>query len=137
MQTPLRTALLLVAAALTAPLATAGEAAAQSSVPAAEAGAFIGDWDVAIQGDAPSTIRVNITESEGQVAAVVTGIEGRETPVTQITKSGESLVLGYDTTIQGQALPIEITLTPDGEGLRANIDLAGGMMTLPGRGAKR
>ncbi|MQA91005.1 MAG: hypothetical protein GEU90_12330 [Gemmatimonas sp.] len=127
-----RIALLLAVAALT-PLVT-GEAAAQ--VPAAEAAAFIADWDLALQGDAPATIRVNITDADGQVAAVVTGIEGRETPVETITKSDENLVLSYTASIQGQEAPIEITLTPDGENLSASLDLAG-MMTIPGTATKR
>lgn len=134
MRKSIRLALALAAAALVAPLSPA---AAQSSVPVAEAQAFLGDWNVALEGDVAGTIRVNITDAQGQVAAVVTGIEGRETPVPTISKSGENLVLRYDTSIQGQELPIAITLTPDGESLRASLDLAGGMMTVAGRGSRR
>jgi hypothetical protein len=111
------------------------EAAAQ--VPTAEARPFIADWNLALEGDMPATIRVNITDNAGTVAAVVTGIEGRDTPVTTITKAGENLVLSYNTSIQGQAVPIRITLTPEGENLKGNLDLAGGMMTMPGTATKR
>lgn len=134
MRTSLRMLTALAMAAVATPLATSKGAA---QVPAAEARAFIGDWNVAVQGEMPTTIRVNISENEGYVAAVVTGMEGNNTTVQNISKSGENLVLRYDTSIQGQQLPIAITLTPDGDGLRANLDLAGGMMVVPGRGTKR
>lgn len=134
MRTSLRLLTALAMAAVATPLATSDGAA---QVPAAEARAFIGDWNVAVQGEMPTTIRVNISEAEGNLAAVVTGMEGNNTTVQNISKSGENLVLRYDTSIQGQQLPIAITLTPDGDGLRANLDLAGGMMIVPGRGTKR
>ena len=56
--------------------------------------------------------------------------------MTTISKSGENLVLSYNTSIQGQQVPIRITLTPEGETLKANLDLAG-MMTIPGTATKR
>jgi hypothetical protein len=133
MRSIVRFGLLLAAAVAVVPFG-ADQAVAQ--VPAAEARSFIADWDLALEGDMPATIRVNITEADGQVAAVVTGIEGRDTPVTGVRKSGENLVLSYNTSIQGQQVPIAITLTPAGENLTASLDLAG-MMTIPGTATKR
>jgi hypothetical protein len=123
----------LVAVALV--LAFAGTLNAQ--VPTAEAQAFIGDWDVAIEGDAPSTIRLTIRDNGGQVAAAVVGIDGNSRQVTGITKKGNDLVLSYTTSLQGTDAPVTITLASAGGGLTGNLDLGGGLFSAPLKGTKR
>jgi hypothetical protein len=115
-------------------LFTAPAVSAQTALSADSAAAFIGSWDIAIDAGAPVTIKVDITNENGQVAAQVTGMEGAVTKVEDISRSSEGLVLKYVTSLQGQPVPVEITLTPqpDSGDLVASLDLAGGMATLPG-----
>lgn len=135
MARPIQLPFVAVAALL---LAFAAPSASEAqSVPAGEASAFLGDWNVALQGDMPATIRVRITDEGGQTAAVVTGLEGNDVNVRSISRSGENLVLRYDSSLQGQTMPIAITLTPDGDALRASLDVADGMLTVPGRATPR
>src|SRR5687768_1438557 len=91
----------------------AAPASAQTTVPANDAVAFIGNWDIAVDAGMPVTIKVDISNDNGDVAAVVTGMEGTVTKVEEISKSAEALVLKYTASLQGQPVPVAITLTPE------------------------
>ncbi len=45
--------------------------------------------------------------------------------VTDITRSGEGLVLSYELDTPQGLIPMTVTLTPDGEGLTAAFDFGG------------
>jgi hypothetical protein len=123
---------LFVALASSAVFAAAGHA--QTGVPSAEAAAFVGTWNVAVAAEPPATIKIDVTDNNGQIAASVTGMEGTVTSVQDITQSQGALVLKYVTSLQGQSLPIKITLSPQAQtgGLTASVDLADGLATFPG-----
>jgi hypothetical protein len=108
-------------------------------VAVADARPFIGDWDVAVQGETPATFRITITESSGQVAVAVTGSEGGNFAGERIRKEGANLKFNYTTKLQGTDIPAEVTLTPDPEGgtLSGSLDLAAGMFTAPVKATKR
>jgi hypothetical protein len=129
--------LFLLLSLLCAGLGVSNLAAQEVTVPSDGARTFVGNWSVAVEGaGAPVTLQVRISDNDGRLAAGVVGLAGTETPVPTITLSGESLVLAYSTDMEGTAVPIEITLTPEAQtgNLLASIDMAGGMATFAGKG---
>jgi hypothetical protein len=126
--------LVLLAGVLAMPLIPA---VLEAQVPAALAEAFMGCWDVALQGEVPATIQVDITDASGHAAAEVTGVDGVTRSVAHVTKRGKMLILRYTTQIEGNPTAVAITLTPDGQGLHGVIDLANGMYSAPIRGIRR
>ncbi len=134
---------LAVAAALLGAIVSPRAVSAQSALDASEAGAFMGSWSVSLQSDfGPLEFPLELTDQGGKVAAMVglpdpTGAGGGETvSVTDISRSGEGLVLNYEFDAQGQLVPVSLTLTPDGEDLAAVFDIGGGAFSAGGT-AKR
>ncbi len=99
----------------------------------------MGSWSVSLQSDyGPLEFPLELTDQGGKVAASVGSPDpaGGLTPVTDITRSGEGLVLNYEFDAQGQLVPVSLTLTPDGEDLAAIFSIADGAFTADGS-AKR
>ncbi len=118
-------------------------ASAQSELDASEATAFLGSWSVSFQADFGAIeFPLELTDQDGKVAAEVglpdfTGAgPGAPVAVTDLSRSGEGLVLNYEFDAQGNLVPVSLTLTPDGEGLTAVFDLAGGAFSLSGTGTR-
>lgn len=122
--------------AVLAGLLAAAPSVAQS-VATAEASAFVGDWELPIEGPQPVTLLIEIADAGGQLAARVTGLAGTPTTVRRITRPGEALVLDYTIDLQGQRVPVTIRLTPEGSDLAATLDLADGMFAADGTATKR
>ncbi len=57
--------------------------------------------------------------------------------ITDIAKDGDSLVLSFERSGRGQAVPIVLTLTLDGEMINASQDIGGGRFTVSGSGKKQ
>ena len=57
-------------------------------------------------------------------------------PISNVSKSGEKLVLSYTMDAQGQSIPVKVSLTPTDAGLDAEMDFADGMFTAAGKGTK-
>ena len=130
---------LAVAAALLGAIVSPRALSAQSALDTSEAGAFMGSWSVSLQSDyGPLEFPLELTDQGGKVAASVGSPDpaGGLTSVTDITRSGEGLVLNYEFDAQGQLVPVSLTLTPDGEDLAAVFSIADGAFTADGS-AKR
>jgi len=113
-------------------------ASAQSSLDVSQAQAFLGSWSASF--DSPQgelVMDLVITDSSGKVAANV-GAEvlGGMTDVTDISRSGDNLVLRYEIDVQGQLAPITLTLVPDGASLNCSMDFADGMFVMDGVATK-
>ncbi len=86
----------------------------------------------------PLEFPLMVTDQDGKVAVMVglpdpTGAgAGDPVPVTNVTRSGEGLVLNYDLDAQGQLVPVSLTLTPNGEDLAAVFDIGGGAFSASG-----
>ena len=52
--------------------------------------------------------------------------------VTDITRSGESLVLSYEVDAQGQYIPVSMTLEREGEDLKYLLETGGGEFSVSG-----
>ncbi len=118
-------------------------ASAQSELDASEASAFMGSWSISFQSDFGAIeFPLELTDQGGKVAAKV-GLPdfdgsgpGAPVDVTDLSRSGEGLVLNYEFDAQGQLVPVSLTLTPDGDGLAAVFDLADGALSIDGTGTR-
>ena len=105
-----------------------------SDLAVSDAEAFIGDWDVVMQtpqGDA--TVQLSLDDVDGKVMATVTNEVAGTVNVSDISRSGESLILTYAADMQGQPISVSATLTWSGEGLDVSFDF-GGQFTMVGKG---
>ena len=55
--------------------------------------------------------------------------------VADVSKAGDDLSLKWSADVQGQSMPLTMSLTPDGDGLKASLDFAG-MAVMEGTGTK-
>ena len=113
--------------AILSPLA----ASAQSELDSSEASAFLGEWLVALDTDFGAfDMDLSITDQGGKVAVTITtpdpaGGAPTATEITDVSKSGDDLVLNYDLDAQGQLITVSVTLEPDGDDLKAAFDFGG------------
>ena len=107
-----------------------------AGVAASEADAFLGAWTVELQtGQGSIALNLDIRDEGGAVAATITSDVMGDQEASEISKTGGDLYLKWETEMQGQPVPITLTLTPDGEGLKASLDMAG-MMQMEGTGSR-
>jgi len=129
------------AAAIVAVVALSSPAFAQSQLAAAEATAFIGDWELGL--DTPQgsmTMALKVSDAAGKVAATLTADSGPvpgTTNIIDIARDTDKLVLKYELSFQGMAIPAMITLVPDGEKWKANFDFASGQFVVDGTAVKK
>ena len=122
--------------------AVAGRA---SMLDASEASAFMGTWVIAMENPRGGGTRdqtVVIRDEGGKAAARIEGgrgyVDQRQLDITDIAKDGDSLVLSFERIGgRGQAFPIVLTLTLDGEMINASQDIGGGRFTVSGSGKKQ
>ena len=112
-----------VAMLVLAPAAFAQEA---SELDVSEAEAFMGMWSVSLESpQGPFDYALDLTDVASKVGATLNNDFLGEATVTDITKSGDDLNLKWEGDMQGQVVPLTLTLTPDGDGLKASLDFAG------------
>ena len=128
---------LAVAAALLGAVFSPLGASAQSALDASEAEAFLGTWTISLDTEFGAfDMDLKVEDQAGKVAATMgSPNQGGMANVTDITRSGESLVLAYEVDAQGQRFPISLTLERDGEGLTAAFDF-GGQFSASGTGTR-
>ena len=116
-------------------LVTAQEA---SMLDVSDAEGFVGEWAISME-----TPRGNfeqnlaLTDVGGKVAAELSGGRGGTFAITDITKSGDDLVLSFERERQGNTFPVTLTLSLDGDMLNATQDVANGAFTVSGTGSKK
>ena len=108
---------------------------AQSDLDTSEAEAFIGDWNLPMDSEFGSfELLLEIHDQDGRVAANIGAPDFGMQSVTDITKSGETLILNYDTDAQGQLISVTVTLEHDGENILFQLDAAEGAFSVGGTG---
>ncbi len=129
---------LALIAALLGVVVSPRAASAQSELDTSEATAFIGSWTISIQGDFALEIPLVLEDQGGKVAANVGGFDPSAgmTAVTDITRSGEGILLRYDIDAQGQIVPASMMITPRGDGHAAVFEVADGAFTVDGTATK-
>ncbi len=102
-------------------------ASAQSMLDTSQAEAFLGTWDVPLETDfGPIDVEFKIEDQGGKVAGSIGSLElGGVLDVTDITRSGENLVLSYEVETEAGMFSLTLTLVPAGETLRASFDVGG------------
>jgi hypothetical protein len=130
----------LAAAIVTAILSGGlGVVFAQSALATADASKFIGAWTLGM--DSPQgAVAMNLTlkDQGGKVAGTITAdIAPDPANITDITKDGDKLVLKYNLDFQGQAIPVQVTIIPDGANWKSSFDFAGGQFVMDGTAVKK
>jgi hypothetical protein len=126
----------LLAVPLLASALAPAKASAQTPLPVAQAAEFLGRWTVAIETDmGPFDVVLNIQDSEGVTVANVGSVQG-EVAVTDISRTGDQLVLKYSFDSPDGAIPIVVNLQRDGENLKTSMDVGGGLFTAAGVGRR-
>ena len=129
-----------VALALCLSFVSVSPAAAQPTVPAADAAKFVGVWALTFEGGPQGAfvVTASVTTENGQTAAEVSSdFDPAPIKVKDISKAGDNLVLKYSAGPDG-AFAIKLSLTPDGEDkLKANLEAGDGQFSMPGTGAKK
>jgi hypothetical protein len=127
---------------MTAAKATAAPSAATAATQPARAegiGAFVGAWVLSV--DTPQgALGMNVTlkDQNGKLTGEITSdMSPDPQAITEISAEGETLVLKYNFAIQGQAIPMKITIAPDGEKWKAAFDFAGGQFMVDGAATKK
>ena len=125
---------------LTGP-AVAGQA---SMLDASEASGFMGTWVISMENPRGGGTRdqtVVIRDEGGKAATRIEGgrgyVDQRQLDITDIAKDGDSLVLSFERSARGQAFPIVLILTLDGEMINASQDTGGGRFIVSGSGKKQ
>ena len=118
-----------VLAALT--IAAPRLSAQESTIPTAQASAFMGSWTMPVEAQGTIDMGIEITDNAGQVAAAVTA-QGETSQIQKVSRNGEALVLEYDY----QGMDVAITLTPSGETLAGVVEVDDGMFTVEGTASR-
>ena len=112
--------------------------AAAASITPAQAAPFLGDWAVTVNmNTVEATFAVAVKADGGKVTATVSSAGQPTVSVADISLAGKSLVLKYSTAIQGNPVSTAMTLTPEGQGLRANMALMDGQYEMAGTATKQ
>jgi len=114
-------------------------AASAQAVSPADAKPFLGGWTLGMESPQGAvTFDLTIKDQDGKVAGQITSQIAPEAQViTDVTKSGESLVLKYSLDFQGTPIPAKITMTPAGEKMNVSMDFADGQFTVDASATKK
>jgi hypothetical protein len=121
------------AALICAPIALS----AQSSLAAADASTFLGGWAIDMQTPQGAfTLNLSLTDKSGKIAGEISADMLPTQEITDISKSGEELVLKYASEFQGQSFNVKITMTVEGEKGKVTFDAADGQFVMEGAASK-
>jgi hypothetical protein len=115
-------------------------AAAQSSLAAKDAAAFLGAWTLGLETpQGAMTMNLTLKDEGGKVTGSISAADIMPEPqkITDISKEGATLILKYALDVQGQSIPAKTILVPDGDKWKASFDFADGMFTVDGTAAKK
>ena len=129
---------LVMVAALLGVVVAPQAASAQSALDSSEAMAFIGSWTISMQGEFAFEFPLVLEDQGGKVAANVGGFDPSAgmTAVTDITRSGEGILLRYEIDAQGQIVPASLMITPRDDGHAAIFEIADGAFSVDGTATK-
>jgi hypothetical protein len=134
-------ALLVALLMLHSPAASTAIPAQQTSSPvsATDAGPFIGDWTLALEGpNGPATMGLAVKAEQDKVSAELSSDAMGTQAITSIAKADKALVLSYSFTYDGNNVDAVIRLTPAADGkTAAQIDFAGGAYVMTGTATKK
>jgi hypothetical protein len=113
-------------------------AAAQTPAASADVLKFMGAWVLTLESPQGSfSMTFTLSDKDGKAAGELTSDIAPPQPITDITKSGDDLVLKYEGNFQGQAFAAKITLTPIEDKLTVAFDVMDGQFMMSGMGVKK
>ena len=119
-------------------IATAMPGFAQTPATPENAAAFVGDWNLSVEGaQGPAQIALTIKVEDGKVVGSVAMAGQAAQPVTDVSLSGKTLVLKYDIDYQGNSIDVAAMLTLAGDKTTAQVDFAGGAYSMTGSAEKK
>jgi hypothetical protein len=128
----------VVVVALCALMGSSLRAQAPAPLTTADAGNFMGAWLLTLESpQGPFAMTMTLTDSDGKVACELTSDIMPAQKVTDVSKSGNDLVLKYQGDFQGQAFAAKITLTPVEDKLGITFDVMDGQFMMTGVGTKK
>lgn len=139
MKRPCSTLLLAVSLLFVAASASA-QNGAPAPVPATaeNAASFLGNWTVEANGSyGPVTLEVALKAADGKVSGEVSSTNTGKISITDVSKSGASLVFVFAFDYNGMAITAVVTLTPGDKKIDAYIDMASGAASFSGTATKR
>jgi len=112
-------------------------AAAPAALTAADAQPFLGDWNIVGESQmGPFVVSLSFKVEEGKVGAVISSEIQPATPVTNITKGANGLVLRYSFDFDGNSIPAVLTVAAKADKLDATFSFADGAFEMAGVGTK-
>lgn len=120
-------------------LLVASAAHAQDGIKPADVEKFMGTWSLNLESPQGSfAMNFSLTEKEGKLAGELTSDMAPPQEITDITKSGEELVLKYAGNFQGNSFDAKVTLTPSGDNsVNIIFDVNNGQFLMNGTGIKK
>lgn len=121
-------------------LALSSQLASAQTLTVADLGIFAGEWTLTL--DSPQGAfeqSVVFKDEEGKaVAEMTSAIQPEAQKVTDISRSGNDVVLKFAGNFQGNPFDAAVTLTPDGtDKCKVTFDVNGGQFTMNGTGTKK
>ena len=105
---------------------------------AQDAKAFLGDWVLTIEGRrGPQERPLTIKDTGGKLSAELGGGRGGPVTITDVTVKGSEATLKWSQDVQGNSVPVVMTLTLKDGALTVKQDMAGGQFTSNGTGKKK
>lgn len=105
---------------------------------AQDAKAFLGDWVLTVEGRrGPQERPLTIKEDGGKLSAVLGGGRGGDVTISDVTVKGNEATLKWSQDMQGNSIPVVMTLTLKDGALTVKQDLAGGQFSQNGTGKKK
>jgi len=105
---------------------------------AQDAKAFVGDWVLTIEGRrGPQERPLTIKDDGGKLSAEMGGGRGGPVTITDVTVKGNEATLKWSQDVQGNSVPVVMTLTLKDGALTVKQDMAGGQFTQSGTGKKK
>ena len=105
---------------------------------AQDAKAFVGDWVLTIEGRrGPQERPLTIKDAGGKLSAELGGGRGGPVTINDVTVKGNEATLKWSQDVQGNSVPVVMTLTLKDGALTVKQDMAGGQFTSNGTGKKK
>ena len=105
---------------------------------AQDAKAFLGDWVLTVEGRrGPQERPLTIKEDGGKLSAVLGGGRGGDVTISDVTVKGNEATLKWSQDMQGNSIPVVMTLTLKDGALTVKQDMAGGQFSQNGTGKKK
>ena len=108
------------------------------AVTAADAKPFLGAWVLML--DTPQgamAMNVAVKNTDGKIIGEMGSDMLPTQTITDVTKTGTSLLMKYTLDMQGQAIPVSLTLTPAEGKMNFALDFAQGQFMLSGEATKQ